>query len=194
MVDPNPTQDSKPRPGRRWYLVAAAVLGLGIAGALPLFLGGVAGIARTSHRVDVPGAKELALSEPGAYTIFREHVQRESAVGSVTVDRSADALLDYALRSKSTDASVTLVPGPSTEYDLGNVKGVARYAFAIDEPGTYVLTVAYPEGTTGPTGTVAVAHEVGQRIAKTVAAIGLVFVSVVVAFVVVVVTFLTRHR
>ncbi|HYO46804.1 MAG TPA: hypothetical protein VEY33_08970 [Gemmatimonadota bacterium] len=177
-------------PSRKGYVFAAAVLAAGVVGfALVLFLG-LSGLSM--QRVVVPGSAELALEEPGRYTIYHES---RSVVDGRVYDVADVSGLTVELVSAETGESVPLdSPGANTTYDLRGRSGRGVLTFEVDRPGAYRLSADYPAGD-GPETVLAVGKGLGTRIAMTVAGVIAIGIgSFLLAAAIAVVTFVRRRR
>lgn len=177
-------------PSRKGYVFAAAVLAAGVVGfALVLFLG-LSGLSM--QRVVVPGSAELALEEPGRYTIYHES---RSVMDGRVYDVDDVSGLTVELVSAETGESVPLdAPGANTTYELRGRSGRGVLTFEVDRPGAYRLSADYPAGA-GPETVLAVGKGLGARIAMTVAgAIAIGIGAFLLAAAIAVVTFVRRRR
>ncbi len=178
-------------PGRKGYVAAAILLvvGLGAAGAF-LFLR-LRDLGAGIQQVVVPGVAELQLEETGGWTIYHET--------GATVDGryyAADGVSGLAVSITDPDGAPVEVgaPGATTSYEFGGREGRSVLGFAIDRPGTYVLTGEYPEGE-GPQVVLGVAHGFGRGLALTIGGtLALAFGSAGLALALAVFTFLRRRR
>jgi hypothetical protein len=177
-------------PSRKGYVFAGVVLLVGmIAFAAILYLG-LRGLSM--QRVVVPGATELALEEPGRYTIYHES---RSVMDGRVYDVADVAGLTVEVISAETGESVPLdAPSANTTYELRGRSGRAVLTFEVGRPGAYRLSAGYPAGG-GPETVLAVGRGLGTRIAMTVAgAIAVAIGSVLLAGAIAVVTFVRRRR
>jgi len=96
-------------------------------------------------RVVVPGKAEIALSEPGTYTVFYEY---QSVVGN-RVYSTGEALsgLECEIVSKDTGSQIPVSRSSTDlEYSFGSRKGVSVLEFTIEKSGVYEFSGWYPEG------------------------------------------------
>ena len=180
-------------PGRKWYVVALAVLflGGGLAGLFVFWR--VKDLGSELQQVVVPGEAELTFAELGTYTIFHEH---ESVVGG-RYYASPQSVPGLAVRvaSAETGQAVELrPPGGSTSYSLGGRAGMSILTFEIDEPGAYVVSGELP-GAEGGELVLAVGHEFGTNLLTTVVGgVGIGVLASLLAVAVAAVTFWKRRR
>lgn len=178
-------------PGRKGYVAAALlfVLGLAAAGAF-LFLR-LRDLGDGIRQVVVPGAAELRLEEPGGYTIYHET--------GATVDGryyASEGVSGLGVSITDPDGAPIEVraPGATTSYEFGGRSGRSILGFAIDRPGTYVLTAEYAEGQ-GPDVVLGVAQGFGTGLALTIGGtLALAFGSAGLALAIATVTFVRRYR
>lgn len=178
------------KPGRKGYVFAGVVLLVGVIAFGAILYLGLSGLSM--QRVVVPGTTELALDEPGRYTIYHES---RSVMGGRVYDVADVSGLTVELVSAETGASVPLdAPGANTSYELRGRSGRAVLTFEVGRPGAYRLSADYPSGG-GPETVLAVGQGLGARIAMTVAgAIALGIGSLILATAIAVVTFFRRRR
>ena len=176
--------------GRKGFVIAALVLVLGAIGSAAILYLGLSGLSM--QRVVAPGSAELALEEPGRYTIYHES---RSVMDGRVYDVADVSGLTVELVSAETGESVPLdAPGANTTYELRGRSGRAVLTFEVDRPGAYRLSADYPAGG-GPETVLAVGRGLGTRIAMTVAgAIAVGIGSFLLAVAIVVVTFIRRRR
>lgn len=177
-------------PSRKGYVLAGAVLVAGAIGLAAILYLGLSGLSM--QRVVVPGADELALDEPGRYTIYHES---RSVMDGRVYDVADVSGLTVELVSAETGESVPLdAPGANTTYELRGRSGRAVLTFEVGRPGAYRLSAGYPTGG-GPETVLAVGKGFGTRIAMTIAgAIAVAIGSVLLAGAIAVVTFVRRRR
>lgn len=178
------------KPGRKGYVFAGAVLVIGVITFGAILYLGLSGLSM--QRVVVPGSGELALEEPGRYTIYHES---RSVMDGRVFDVADVSGLTVELISAETEEPVPLdAPGANTTYELRGRSGRAVLTFEVDRPGAYRLSAGYSAGG-GPETVLAVGRGLGTRIATTVAgAIAVAIGSVLLAGAIAVVTFVRRRR
>jgi hypothetical protein len=184
-------------PGRGWYGLAAAVLAVGVILAGLLGYRGVRGIrAFADHfvRVVVPGSADLALAEPGTYTVYHEY---RSVVNGTVFDGPQDLPgLLCGLRAKETGAAVPLSPSTTSEaYTVGSRAGVSVGRFSVERPGTYELACRDAAGQAGQRTVLAVGRsDLFSHVLTIIAAVGVFIVAAGIAAAVFTVTFNKRQR
>lgn len=144
-------------PGRRYYLLAILVLGVGIGYFASSLHGGVAKLADNMERVVVPGSFVINLDKAGSYTMFYEY---ESQVGGRTYATGPvlSGLL-CELQSKDRGDYIQLKDASNmSEFSAGPRAGVSVFDFNVEKPGPYVLTAFYVEGHQGSNVVMSVAH------------------------------------
>ena len=140
-------------PSPWFYAIGPVVIVITSAAAIALFVMAILGSA-PAERFVVPGSHELELKR-GTYTVFYEY---HSSVGGVAYS-TGEYLDDMVVTLRSEDGS-EVVPvedtSISTNYEVGSRAGTSMFEFHIDEPGTYVLTARYEDGSTRPSVVLAV--------------------------------------
>ncbi|MCV0394159.1 MAG: hypothetical protein K5872_21130 [Rhizobiaceae bacterium] len=176
-----PTHHATSGPSRLWYLLAVAVLIAGMAGMGVFLSSQLSNLGDDLMQIVVPGETELAL-EPGSYTIYHES---QSTVDGRVYSAENISGLGVTLTS-ATGEPITLTPAPiSSRYSYAGRSGRAAFAFEILDPGAYLLTGAYREGTAGPETVVAIGKEFGAGILRMVlGALALAFAGVGLALVI----------
>ena len=140
-------------PSPWFYAIGPAAIVITSAIAIVFFVLGIANMAPDT-RVVVPGSHELELKR-GTYTVFYEY---HSSVDGVAYS-TGEYLDDMVVMVRSEDGT-EVVPvedtSMSTNYEIGSRAGTSMFEFHIDEPGTYVLTALYEDGSTRPSVVLAV--------------------------------------
>lgn len=195
MPDPRSSVHSGGSAGRTWYLVAVlvALAGLVVAGLVVWRTLSEAGA--DIQRLVVPGQAELVLDPPGTYTIYYEH--RSVVDGRVFATAGTDvSALQVSVEEVATGEGVSLTPpSGNVQYEFGAHAGRAVFNFPVEEPGGYLISAGYPEGSAGPEVVLAVGQGVGRRIATgLLAGIGIPFVAFGLAVAIAVVTYVRRRR
>lgn len=143
-------------PGRTWYGVALAVLILGgCVSGLFLWLR-LAALETKLLRFVFPGTVELALEEPGTYTIF--HEPRSLVDGRYYVSEDVSGM---RVRVVSTESGAPLVlarPGMEETYSLRDHAGIAVLTFDLPAPERIRLSAAYDDGRSEPKVVLTVGH------------------------------------
>jgi hypothetical protein len=182
------------RPGGWWYAVAGAVFLAGVAAFVWLLLSGITGAQKGFQRGVAPGQIQLQLDTPGTYVIFYEF----QSVMDGKVYSTADALppLSVSVAARDSGATVAVAePTMSQNYSLGSRSGRSILAFEAGQPGTYILTAAYPRSSIGPEIVLAVGQGFGSRLMATIlGSIATLFGSLALAVVIAVITFVKRGR
>jgi hypothetical protein len=179
-------------PGRKWYVVAALifVVGFAVFGVF-LFLR-IRELAKGFQQVVVPGTAEIAVDEPGRWTIYHE------TGGSIdgTYYGASDLTGLQVVVTSPTGQPLDLVPpGVNESYTIGGRRGVAIFRFQAPEPGTYRLEASFPSGQGGSAGILTVGKGFTWGIVWTVlGAIAIAMASFCLALLIAVVTFVKRYR
>lgn len=168
-TDGIPVRNKAPSPW--FYAIGPAVIAITTAAAIVFFVLGIVNMAPDT-RVVVPGSHELELKS-GTYTVFYEY---HSSVGGVAY-ATGEYLDGMVLTVRSADGS-EIVPvkdsSISSNYEVGSRAGTSMFQFHIDEPGTYVLTGQYEDGSTQPSVVLAVGRFNFLRIFLPAVPLGLV--------------------
>jgi hypothetical protein len=175
-------------PSKVGYLVGAAVVAIGVAGAI---VWGALGFTSFSHQVDgfqrvsANGQGEVTFDEPGGYVIYYE------APGADEGDVPAGQASLTPGGSGGSGEPVTLETYDSSlSYANGDHAGQAVLTFQIDRPGTYVL-----ESTSDGDGELAVGHSIAGKLVTTiVGALALGGLGLVVGAVILIVTAVRRRN
>jgi len=139
------------RPGRGWYIVAAALLTIAIVVGPLLAVGKARQMLKDGPaQYVVPGEHPLALAEAGEYVIFHEY---QSTVGGrvFSTGPGLPSGLTCQVRDLSTGQPLTLsTVSMNANYTLGSRAGQAVWSFRVPAPGQYTLSAGYPPGPGGP--------------------------------------------
>lgn len=151
-------------PGRWWYLLAAAVLLAGMAGAAAFLFPQLERLERALVRVIVPGAAELKLEQPGRYTVFHEF---EGVVDGryYAAPEVVPGLGVGVIAAESGEPVPVEPPGGRMSYSIGGRSGVSMVSFEIQEPGAYRFFAAYGDRRTEPQVVLAVGQGFGGKLA-----------------------------
>lgn len=121
-------------PSRLWYAAGAAIMVLGIGGAVWYAVGTVIGSVDDLERFVIPGTHEIELAA-GDHTLYYEHRS--------TVDGVAYHTEQPASFTCSVHLGQEVVPlrSPSMDetYSYGSRAGASVAAFTADQQGTYTL-------------------------------------------------------
>lgn len=182
------------KPSAWYYGLASLVVVVGGVSFGLLLYTGLHGLADSLTQVVVPGKAEIALSQPGTYTVFYEY---ESTVGN-KVYSTGESLsgLQCNLVSKVTGAPVKLSrPSSSTNYSVGGRSGKSVLQFTITQPGRYEFSADYSGGQVGPEVVLAIGRDfTGKLLATILGSIAVFFGSFVLAIVILAVTFIKRQK
>lgn len=180
-------------PGRIWYWVAGAVFLAGMAGAALFLVPKLSGIGDRFTRVVVPGSAELALAEPGWYTIF--HEARSVVDGTLYQVEDISGLSVSVAALPGLQPVALSEPATSGSYDIGGHAGVSVLAFEVEHPGRFRLTAAYADGRAEPRTVLAVGQGfVGELLRAIFGTVGIGFASIGAAVAIWVVTLLKRRN
>jgi hypothetical protein len=178
-------------PGRRWYVVAAVIA---IAGwtAMALFLVSRIGDSTARMmRVLVPGQTDLALKEPGTYTIFHEF--QSTFEGRVY---HVDAVSGLNISVSAGGTNVPLVATKTnSRYRVGSYAGRSLFDFEVRAPGTYRIAGSYDGGRKEPQTVLAIDRGfVGDLVMTILGALAMALGGMGIAVAISVVVFLKRRR
>jgi hypothetical protein len=143
---------------RMWYLLAAAILAAGAAGAALFLPPRLEALQERLVHVVVPGEAIVSLDQAGDYTIFHE---ARSVVDGTLYHAEDISGLAVALHSAADGEGVALRhPGATTSYTIAGRSGTSIFSFAIARPGDYRLTAEYADGRREPRTVLAVGQGV----------------------------------
>lgn len=181
-------------PSRWYYGLAALIAVAGIALSISTMIAGISSMDSEMQQVVVPGNSDLQLSVVGEYTIFYEN--RSVVDGRIYSTGDDIPGLQIEVKNKTTGIEVdTYTPGGSMSYSFGGRTGRSLLAFNIDQPGTYVLSAGYPEGTSGPQVVLAVGHGLaGSIVSRIMLPLLLFFGSIAAAAIIAILTYLKRKE
>lgn len=170
-----PTQQIRPR--SFWYGIGGGLIALGVIAAALVFaiafrkpfdeFQQLSDDVDALQRVSVPGEGTIDLDSPGEFRLYVEGTGSSAPLG--TLDRSAVTI--ESVEPDSTPLDLRSVP-LDENYDFGGPAGRSAFAFTVDDPGEYLVTV-----TDAPPDVSNVA--VGPRL-DLLGAIGSVFVAIFV--------------
>ena len=133
------------RPGRGYYILAAALLAIGVAVFVWRIVSFAGTITDSAARVVVPGSHEISLAEPGRYMISYEYESQLD--GRVYSGPMQMPPMECTLTHKATGKEVPLTSlGMRYTYELPSRRGVGVWGFETDTAADYVLAAGYPEG------------------------------------------------
>ncbi|HVF13344.1 MAG TPA: hypothetical protein VM942_02025 [Acidimicrobiales bacterium] len=168
---------SGPGPSKKGYWVGAALIAVGIIGAVIWGVTGILSFQKTVQdfqRVDANGEGEITLDKAGGYVIYYEGPNADEGVvpdGAALLTGPSGE--EVPLEDYDTDLT----------YNDGDHAGSAVLTFDIDTPGTYLL-----ESESDGNGELAVGRTVGDTLVTTIVGAlalgGLGFVAGVVTLIV----------
>ena len=178
---------------RGWYVVAVLLFLAGGAGAGWALWTGISGIGASLVRVTVPGSGEVALDQPGTYTIFHE---KDAAIDGHFTSVASLAGMTVTV---TEEASGTFIPVKSpainSTYTVGGHSGESVLAFDVPHPGRYVVKAAYDDGRTAPKTVLAVDLGLFSRLFRTIGlALALGGIGSLAALAIFLVTFFQRRK
>jgi hypothetical protein len=186
--------DQKITPGR-WLYGLAAIIGIaGIVGFCLLLFSSINGMTKSLTQVIVPGQGSVDIKKTGTYTIFYEY---QSVIrNKVYATDEGLSGLECSLMYQESGTMIPLTPvTTSSTYSAGGRSGRALFTFTADRVGTYVVSAAYAPGTSGPDVVLAVGPDITMKLIGTVfGAIAIMFVSIILAIIIVIMTFLKRRK
>lgn len=136
------------RPSRVYYLMAPALLAIGVTVFVWQIVSFVGTITDSVARVVMPGRHEISLAEPGRYMISYEYESQLD--GRVYSGPMQIPPMECALTNKATGEEVPLTSlGARYTYEVPGRRGVGVWGFEADTAGDYVLAAGYPQGVAG---------------------------------------------
>ena len=150
-------------------------------------------MGRELSQVVVPGSADLDLKEPGEYTVFYENQTYVNGKFYSTGEQIPGLQIQVSEKATGRELSTYPTPGGFT-YSVGGRFGHSIIAFRVERPGIYQINASYPSGK-GPEVVLAVGHGFAESIFSSVAiALAALFGSMVMAAVVVFVTYTRRKK
>ena len=141
-----PTAPTK-HPNAWFYTFGPAVIVITSIVAIVLLF--TALLTAPDMRFAVPGTHEVDFDSSGEYTLFYEY--KSSVNGIIYSTGASPPDMTVTLQSKDDAQNVPLLTGSGTSsYEIGGKAGVSMFEFDIDEPGTYILSAEYTDGSTEP--------------------------------------------
>lgn len=183
-------RQGKRAPARGWYALAVAPMLIGLGVFLAVLISQLARLDDGLTQIVVPGERTLDL-QPGVQTVFLEtrsvvdsKVYRVEQVPGLTVK-----VVDPDGRAVRVGA-----PSGSATYTLGDRQGEAIHVFRVRQPGAYRISAAYDDGA-GPETVIAVgAGFMGRLLTTVAAALGAIFLGLVLSIAVAAGVYLARRR
>ena len=180
------------RPSRIWYALAGLLVLLGIALFSQFLVSRLQDLGGELRQVVVPGAANLTLGEAGEYTIFHE---RRSVVDGQYYASSDISGLRVSVTGLGGAAIPLDRPAMSSRFTIGGREAFSIFTFRIDQPGTYSLTAAYPDGRAEPKAVLSVGHDFMAGLLTTIfGAIAIGFATFGLGIVIFVVTLVKRRN
>jgi len=154
------------------------------------------------HRLTVPGSKDIKLTRTGAYGIYYEYSPVSDSVDFPLLPPEVDC----SLTSKSTGAEMEAAPDFVTTNRYWSKDrdrtGVLIMSITVDEPDSYTFACRYQDGNREPEIVIALGPNyiweflsiAVRTVVSTVAGLGVLFGSGVVAMIAVIVIAVKRHR
>jgi hypothetical protein len=186
--------DRKIAPGSWLYGLAAIIVIAGIAGFCILLFSSISGMTKGLTQIVVPGQGPVDIEKAGTYTIFYEY---QSVIRNkvYSTDEGLSGL-ECSLMQQESGKTVALTPvTTSSTYSAGGRSGRALFTFSADRAGIYVVSATYAPGEAGPDVVLAVGPDITMKLIGTVfGAIAIMFVSIILAIIIVIMTFLKRRK
>ena len=181
--------DQAKKPSWLWFLAAGLILVAGIAAAVGILIGGIAGAANSLQRMIVPATRTMTFDEPGRYGIYHEH---HSVLKGRTF-RQWPGQIDFeATVTRLSDGTQIPVEGSTinTTYGWGQRKGQSIFQFDIEQAGQYEIVVGADDEAV-----VAIGRSItGTILFAIFGPMGVCFASFVLGLVVTIVTIVRMSR
>jgi hypothetical protein len=150
-------------------------------------------MGRELSQVVVPGSADLDLKEPGEYTVFYENQTYVNGKFYSTGEQIPGLQIQVSEKATGRELSTYPTPGGFT-YSFGGRSGRSIMTFRVERSGIYQINASYPSGK-GPEVVLAMGHGFAESIFSSVAiALAALFGSMVMAAVVVFVTYTRRKK
>jgi hypothetical protein len=180
-------------PSRKWYAVALVIFVLGGAAAGLYVWSGLAALEAKLTRFVVPGTVELALAEPGTYTIF--HEERAVLDGRYYASEDVAGMRIQVVSAATATPFALTAPGYDQRYSFGGHSGVAVFTFEVPAPEHVRLIAGFDDGRSAPQLVLTVGHGfMGNLFATVFATIGIAFAAFGIAAAIACVTYIKRRR
>jgi hypothetical protein len=178
---------------RAGYFLAPIPLLAGVIAAVWLVWSEFGALQDTIVRFVVPGSVELALDEPGTYTIFHE---ADSVVDGRLYSVQSIGGLQLTVTAAGDGKTVPITdPTISSSYTIGSHSGKSVWGFNITQPGRYRLTAAYPGGQSEPQTVLTIWRGfVGGLVRMILGAVGCALLGFALALALVLTTYFRRRR
>jgi hypothetical protein len=155
MPGPTPLPSSTIRPGKKWYVIGALCIAIGVLGGIALIIAGVVNLSRTVDnfgRFRAPATKTLVFQKAGTYTLYYEYqgdVCADESARRECVSLSAPDQPPAGLQITLTDPSGRTVPVQRGNTDEVSFSFSSRAGRSVGEvripaPGDYTIDVAAP--------------------------------------------------
>ena len=186
----------KIRPSWWWYIVSAAIAVVFVTASLVFLAVLIVGEISGFERVVVPATDKLGLSSAGEYIIFHEYdsVLRGEVFSTGQCDISN---LRCSVKKQGSEREIGVSSAKSGwfRYEIGKRRGTAISRFGIDEPGTYILTGEYTDGSTEPRIVLSIKKNTLRKVVPAVCiAVACAMLSIVNAVAICAVVFLKRRK
>lgn len=178
-----------PRPGIAGYVVALGLALAGCAGGVVWGWLGVSAAAAGFRSFDAPGSATVTLDEAGSWTLYAEGLGGQP-------NRSAfDTCVVTVTAADGTAATVSAMGATTETYDIGDTHAVSIRRVAVPAAGDYTVSIGWPAGQPGPPFRAALNRGfMGGVMGGVLGGCGVVALSLLLAVVITVVTFVRRMR
>ena len=120
-----------------WFVAAAVILlGCGIAGFVYLLFTGITGIGSAMVTISAPGQYDVALTEAGTYTVFREF---SDAGNGGQVELPGIFGLELKITGPKGEVIQARPVSANQTYNISNRHGVSIMEFTVVTPGEYLI-------------------------------------------------------
>ena len=182
------------KPSKWLYGLAVLVVLVGIVLFAVILFSGIASTTRGLTQVVVPGQRTIDFEKAGNYTIFYEY-QSTYDNRVYATDENLSGLECVVVDARSEERVPLSPPATASNYSFGGRSGRSIFVFTVERPGPYEIQAYYAEGHFGPEVILAVGTDVTMKLIGTIfGGIAIMFVSVILAAVIAIVTFVKRRK
>jgi len=142
------SETASKRPSSWYYGIGVALIAITFVLAIVLFVVDIFD-SNPDTRLVVPGTHELYFDDTGKYTIFYEYQSSVDGQGYSTGEYLKGVVVSIESEDGTRLVRISSASGDMS-YEIGSRAGKSLFEFEIEEPGAYVVTTEYQDGTSTP--------------------------------------------